>query len=152
MYKKNNGLTEQEKLQNKFSAYIETTIVRYRMTYLRYKSRNYIGLCENEESIGFAQCLFKLGETATLNGVKGSVLANDDSDLSFFESPYNNRAHVFAKYYYPPVSACVFTSPVIGKEDKALCYSVSSIDYVFKKNVQVTRAEWGSENTIQMRR
>ena len=49
MYKKNNGLTEQEKLQNKFSAYIETTIVRYRMTYLRYKSRNYIGLCENEE-------------------------------------------------------------------------------------------------------
>ena len=109
-------------------------------------------LCGDEESIGFAQCLFKLGETATLNGVKGSVLANDDSDLSFFESPYNNRAHVFAKYYYPPVSACVFTSPVIGKEDKALCYSVSSIDYVFKKNVQVTRAEWGSENTIQMRR
>ena len=49
MYKKNTGLTEQEKLQNKFSAYIETTIVRYRMTYLRYKSRNYIGLCDTEE-------------------------------------------------------------------------------------------------------
>ena len=49
MYKKNNGLTEQEKLQNKFSAYIETTIVRYRMTYLRYKNRNYIDLCDTEE-------------------------------------------------------------------------------------------------------
>ena len=49
MYKKNNGLTEQEKLQNKFSAYIEMTIVRYRMTYLHYKNRNYIDLCDIEE-------------------------------------------------------------------------------------------------------
>ncbi len=49
MYKKNTGSTEQEKLQNKFSSYIETTIVRYRMTYLRYKNKNHIDLCDTEE-------------------------------------------------------------------------------------------------------
>ena len=49
MYKRNDGITEQEILKNKFSSYIETVIVRYRMTYLRYKNKNRLDLCDIEE-------------------------------------------------------------------------------------------------------
>ncbi len=49
MYKRNDGITDQEILKNKFSAYIELVMVRYRMTYLRHKTKNYINLFDTEE-------------------------------------------------------------------------------------------------------
>lgn len=103
-------------------------------------------LCEEGKSIGFAQALIKCGEDAIINDATHEYLSKNDSVL-FCDAPYNNRSHIFAKYYYPQIESCVFSSPVLGKEDKAICYCVSGEDWVFKQNVQVTRADSDEENT-----
>lgn len=102
-------------------------------------------LCSSEENIGYAQCIFMCGETATINNVTYEQLQNNT--VSFLDSPISNRSHVFAKYYYPQVETCVFTSPLSTFEDQAFCYALSGNDWIFKKNVQVTRASWETENT-----
>ena len=102
-------------------------------------------LCTNEENIGYAQCIFTCGETAAINQTSYEQLQNNQ--LSFLEAPTNNRSHLFCKYYYPQISACVFSSPLTSYEDHSLCYAVSGNDLIFKKNVQVTRASSGTENT-----
>lgn len=103
-------------------------------------------LCSNNETIGFAQCLIECGETAIVNGANYSDLSRDNS-LPFFDSQYNNRSHVFAKYYHTEAETCVFTSPKPNYEDKCVCYCVSGVDWVFKQGVQVTRADSNNENT-----
>ena len=102
-------------------------------------------LCANEINIGFAQALIKVGLTAIVNRCTHDYLKGDNN-LNFFNNPFNNQSHLFAKYYYPQISACVFSSPSFDKEDKALCYCISGNDWVFKENVQVTRASWETEN------
>ncbi|MBQ3407985.1 MAG: hypothetical protein IJH12_02120 [Clostridia bacterium] len=110
-----------------------------------YSNKN--GLCTNSQNIGFAQALFMCGQLATINRANYTYLQSDDT-LPFFESPYNNKAHLFVKYYYSQISACVFASPVLNYEDKSCCHAVSGVDWVFKNNVQITRADWESENNI----
>lgn len=103
-------------------------------------------LCENQINIGFAQALIRCGLTATINTATHESL-QEDNKLPFFEN-YRNQSHVFAKYYYPQIETCVFTSPVENKETESICYCVTGTDWVYKTNAVVTRADWQNENTI----
>ena len=103
-------------------------------------------LCDNQQSIGYAQALLMIGETATINGTGYTELQQDNS-LPFSDNPYNNQSHIFAKYYYNQISNCVFTSPTPFNENKASCHSVSGVDWIYKNNAQITRADSGNENT-----
>lgn len=103
-------------------------------------------LCENQINIGFAQALIRCGLTATINTATHESL-QEDNKLPFFEN-YRNQSHVFAKYYYPQIETCVFTSPVEDKENESICYCVTGTDWVYKTNAVVTRADWQNENTI----
>lgn len=105
-------------------------------------------LCVNNENIGFAQVLFMCGQSASINKVTYSILQADNS-LPFFEAPYNNKSHLFVKYYYPQIDSCVFASPVLNYEDKSCCHAVSGVDWIFKDNIQITRADWETENNIK---
>jgi hypothetical protein len=104
-------------------------------------------LCSDEINLGFAQCLVMCGETAIINTADRDYLVNNT--LPFFDSNFLNRSHVFARYYYPAISACVVTSPERGKEDKSLCYCVSGNDWVFKENAVISRLDAGDINTIR---
>lgn len=106
-------------------------------------------LCSNEENIGFAQAIIMCGETATINGANHTEL-QDNETLPLFDNNLNNQAHLFCKYYYPQISSCVFSSPEISYEAKSCCHAVSGVDWVFKNNVQVTRASWGTENNLRL--
>lgn len=101
-----------------------------------------IHFCEDLDNANLAQCLFVCGEDAIINGLSSKEL---ESKVTFFE--YNNRSHIFMKYYYPEISACVYISPEPHYEDKSLCYNISNVDYVFRENVQISRADSGNENT-----
>lgn len=103
-------------------------------------------LCENHTNIGYAQALVRCGLTATINTATHESL-QEDNKLPFFEN-YRNQSHVFAKYYYPQIETCVFTSPVENKESESICYCVTGTDWVYKTNAVVTRADWQNENTI----
>ena len=103
-------------------------------------------LCDEQINIGFAQALIRCGLTATINTATHESL-QADNELPFFEN-YRNQSHVFAKYYYPQIETCVFTSPVENKETESICYCVSGTDWVYKTNAVVTRADWQNENTI----
>lgn len=105
-----------------------------------------IALCTNETNIGYAQTIFTCGENATVNGLNYTDLKADNFN-SFFENPQKNQSHIFAKYYYPQIETCVFTSPTLNDENKSLCYSLSGDDWIHKVNAQVTRASAGTENT-----
>ena len=100
--------------------------------------------CANEESIGFAQALFHIGETALLNGANYNQLSEEE--IPFFENPYRNQGHIFAKYYYPAIDECVYISPELNQEAKSLCYCLTGSDYIFKKNAQITKASDEKEN------
>lgn len=104
-------------------------------------------LCSNNENIGFAQALIECGETATVNTATHKSLQSNDS-LPFFKAPYNNKAHLLAKYYYPKVNSCVFSSPNDDYEDMSCCHCVSGIDWVFKNNVKITKESWNNENKL----
>lgn len=99
-------------------------------------------LCENEESVGFAQALFKCGETATINGAGYSVLQSNNA----FPIGFENRYHLFCLYYHTASGECVYSSPVIDKEDKALCYCVTGVNRLFRSNVKITRYGEDLEN------
>ena len=102
-------------------------------------------LCTNESSVGFAQCLVMCGETAWINGSNYTDLS-DDNTIPLLDEDYRNRSHVFVKYYYPAIEACVYSSPVSGFEDRSCCHAVSGLDWVFKDNVKVTRASADTQN------
>ena len=102
-----------------------------------------MSLCENEESIGFAQCLIQCGTTAMINNNSYTSLKEEGLQIT------SNVSHVFAKYYYPTLGECVFTSPILDKEDKALCYCLTGLNKIFKQNVQITKASEQSENTYR---
>ena len=105
-------------------------------------------LSDNNIDIKFAEALIGLGEDTIFNGFSTNLLKYNDS-LPFFESPFNNKSHIFAKYHYPQVNAPVISSPILGKEDKCLCHILLGTDWVYKNNVQITRSDWNSENTIR---
>ena len=105
-------------------------------------------LCDDGVNLEYAQAIFMCGETATINNASYIDLNREDN-VNFFNNPYNNLAHIFASYYYPKITDCICVSPTLGDEDKAICYCVSGVDWVFKKNVQVTRKSWGTENTTR---
>ena len=95
-------------------------------------------LCSNQINIGYAQALIQCGLEAAINGATHSQL-QDNNSLPFFEAPNNNRANIYAKYYYPQISACVESIALIN--GKACCHSVTNSDWVFKNNVQVKRVD-----------
>lgn len=101
-----------------------------------------IHFCEAEKSANLGQCLFMLGEDANINGQDKITLTNP-SNLNFLNT---NVSHIFMKYYYPEVEACVYISPIVGFETKALCYALSGLDWIYKVNAQITRASWQTEN------
>lgn len=102
-------------------------------------------LADNNIDIKFAEALIGLGEDTFFNGYATNQLKYNDS-LPFFEYPYNNKSHIFAKYYYPQIDASVISSPILSKEDNCLCHIIIGTDWVYKNNVQITRTSWESEN------
>ena len=94
-------------------------------------------LCSNQKTAGFGQCVFTLGENATLNGQTHKQLLDNTPNLT--ESPYNNQSYVYWKYYYPSITSCVYTSPQEGYESKSYCYALSGVNWVYKANAQVTQ-------------
>lgn len=104
-------------------------------------------LCNNQINAKIGQCLFVIGEEAILNNATNEDVQKNEG-LAFFDAPYYNQSHIFIKYYYPSINDCVYVSPVLNRETKSLCYAVSGIDWIFKYNVQITRAIWESENRI----
>ena len=94
-------------------------------------------LCSNQKTAGFGQCVFTLGENATLNGQTHKQLLDNTPNLT--ESPYNNQSYVYWKYYYPSITSCVYTSPQAGYESKSYCYALSGVNWVYKANAQVTQ-------------
>jgi hypothetical protein len=105
-------------------------------------------LCSNQSNIGLAQALVLCGETAIINNADYEMLRNDDS-LPFYDVPYSNQTHLFAKYYYPQLETCVYSSPILNREDKNCCHAVTDLDWVFKNNTQITRADSDAENEIR---
>lgn len=101
-----------------------------------------IHFCEAEQNANLSQCLFLLGEDAMINNQISQDLQNPNN-LNFTN---NNRSHIFMKYYYPDIEGCVYISPETGFETKALCYGLSSTDYIYTHNVKITRTNWGTEN------
>ena len=100
----------------------------------------------DEENIMYGQALFMCGETAIINNADYINLSSDNN-VNWSNAPYNNRSHIYCKYYYPQIEEIVYSSPILDKEDKAICYCVSGKDWIFKENVQVTRESWESQNT-----
>lgn len=100
------------------------------------------------ENIMYAQSIFMCGITAIINNASYNDLSNDNN-VNWSNSPYNNLSHIYCKYYYPAIEETVYSSPVIGKEDKAICYCVSGKDWIFKENVQITRESWNTQNEIR---
>lgn len=101
-----------------------------------------IHFCEAEQNANLSQCLFLLGEDAMINNQIIKDLHNPNN-LNFTN---NNKSHIFMKYYYPDIEGCVYISPETGFETKALCYGLSSTDYIYTHNVKITRTNWGTEN------
>lgn len=102
-------------------------------------------LCSDEIDIKFAESLIAFGEDTVFNGFATDKLSADNS-LPFFDSQYNNQSHIYCKYYYPAIEGCVIISPTIDNEDKSVCHTILGNDWIFKNNVQVTRADTGAEN------
>lgn len=105
--------------------------------------------CKNSKDIGLNHCNFLIGENATINNASYNDLKRNNS-LPFFNKPFNNKSYVYCEYYYPSIESCVIASPLPNFEDKCCCHALSGIDWVFKNNVQITRKEWGTENTIDI--
>ncbi|WP_296874599.1 hypothetical protein [uncultured Methanobrevibacter sp.] len=105
-------------------------------------------LSDNNIDIKFAEALIGLGEDTFFNGYTTNHLKYNDS-LPFFESPFNNKSHIFAKYYYPQINASVISSPNLGNEDTCVCHILLGTDWIYKNNVQITRTSWKSENNIR---
>ena len=105
-------------------------------------------LCNNQIDIKFAESLISLGENTIFNGVTTNLLNSNDS-LPFFERPYNNLSHLYARYFYPQINSCVISSPILNNEDKSVCHSILGVDWVFKNNIQVTRVDWNSQNELR---
>ena len=101
--------------------------------------------CSNQINIGNAQAIFYCGKSAVINNNNYEQLKEDV--VNFFDVEYNNRSHVYCKYYYTDIEECVISSPEIGKEDKSLCYVLSDEEYIYKKNVQLTKASTNNDNT-----
>ena len=51
MYKRNNGSTEQEKYQNRFTAFITASIRNERKAYIRATYRRKVNICDMEEEL-----------------------------------------------------------------------------------------------------
>ena len=94
----------------------------------------------DEKPIMYAQALFMIGETASVNNAMYSDLG-EDNKVNWHNNPYNNRSHLYCKYYYPSLETIVYSTPTTGYEQKSMCYALSGVDWVFKENVTITRAE-----------
>ncbi len=103
---------------------------------------------DNNQDIKFAEALIGLGENTIFNGFATNQLKYNDI-LPFFDAPFNNKSHIFVKYFYPQINAQVISSPVLGKEDRSVCHMIVGADWVYKNNVQVTRVDWQSENNVR---
>lgn len=106
-------------------------------------------LCEKHKDIGINHCNILIGENATINNASFNDLKRNNS-LPFFDKEFNNKSYVYCEYYYPSIESCVIASPLPNFEDKCCCHALSGVDWVFKNNVQITRKEWGSENTLDI--
>ena len=104
-------------------------------------------LCANQKNIGFAQAIYRCGLSAQVNTATHEYLQNNEDNL-FVDAPYNNQCHLYAKYYYPKIESCVYSSPVLGREDKSFCYAISGVNWVFKHNVNVSRDEPNTNRVI----
>lgn len=101
-----------------------------------------------ENNIMYGQALFMCGETAIINNAGYDDLSKNNN-VNWSNSPYMNLSHLYCKYYYPQIEEVVYSSPVVGQEDKNLAYAVSGKDFVFKSNTQITKASTGNQNTTR---
>ena len=84
--------------------------------------------------IGYNSCIFTIGETATIN--YGDHKEYSQNNITGFLENSRNTSIIHVKYYYPAIEDYVTLH-----SNKGYCHSVSSVDFVFKTNVQLTRGD-----------
>ena len=84
--------------------------------------------------IGYNSCIFTIGEQATIN--YGDHKEYSQNNILGFLENSRNISIINVTYYYPPIEDYVTLS-----SNNGYCHSVSSVDFVFKTNVQLTRGE-----------
>ena len=95
-------------------------------------------LCMLEQDVGFGQCVFMLGETASVNNVNHLDIS-ENKQLQFFDNLYNNISSISGRFYHN--NNCIIITPNLGKENKAICYCISGNNKVFKENVTFTKGD-----------
>ena len=93
----------------------------------------------------YAKAICVVGRTATFNGKTGSKMLSNDS-LDLFKSPYNNKAHLYVKYWYPYLSTNLIACPKSGREQSSACHAVEGKDWAFTDGEYLGRVSWGTEN------
>ena len=84
--------------------------------------------------IGYNSCIFTIGEQATIN--YGDHKEYSQNNILGFLENSRNISIINVTYYYPPIEDYVTL-----QSTKGYCHSVSSVDFVFKTNVQLTRGD-----------
>lgn len=84
--------------------------------------------------IGYNSCIFTVGEQATIN--YGDHTEYSQNNVTGFLENSRNISIINVTYYYPPIEDYVTL-----QSTKGYCHSVSSVDFVFKTHVQLTRSE-----------
>ena len=82
--------------------------------------------------IGYNSCIFTIGEQATIN--YGDHKEYSQNNVTGFLENSRNISIINVTYYYPPIEDYVTL-----QSTKGYCHSVSSVDFVFKTNVRLTR-------------
>ena len=95
----------------------------------------------------YAKAICVVGKNASFNGKTGSKMLSNNS-LNLFNSPYNNKAHLYCKYYYPyeGINDNLIACPENGYEDRACCHAVESKHWVWRDHEYLGRVSWGTEN------
>lgn len=84
--------------------------------------------------IGYNSCIFTIGETANIN--YGDHKEYSQNNVTGFLENSRNISIINITYYYEPIEDYVTLQSTNG-----YCHSVSSVDFVFKTNVQLTRSD-----------
>ena len=105
-------------------------------------------LCQEQLNLKFATTLISISKTAILNNLLGEKM-QDNNTLPLFSNMYNNQSHVYTRYYYPSIEACIIISPLVGFEDKSTCHHLLGDNRIYKDNVQITSVESNNQNEIR---
>ena len=87
----------------------------------------------------YAKISVWVGKKATVNG-KGISELHKDNSFNYFDSPYNNKAYIFAVYYYPHGINAYIVAYATGKRiNKATGHAVQGTDWAYRDGYNLVR-------------